>query len=72
MASNKASVYTQKQAEKVHGKWNKKFSATQREGVKLSVNEAKLLNDNFEVSGRHYELDEKATKAYLDSLKGNK
>ena len=70
MGETKVSVYTQKQAEKFNGKWDKKRSTIQRDGLKLSEDTAELLNDNFAVSGRFYEVDEKATKAYLAKKSG--
>ena len=72
MAAVKRSVYAQKQAERVHGKWDKKHSVIQDTGFKLSEAYAKQLNANYEASGRYYEIDEKANKAYLSSIKGNK
>jgi hypothetical protein len=68
----KYKVYQMLQADKVRGKWNKKKSRIEQQGVKLSDDYVKLLNSNFAVSGRYYEVDAKSTDAYLASIKKDK
>ncbi len=61
---SKINVYDLKQAEKENGKWNKKDSQTQREGMKVSKKDADDYNKNFKNSGRYYQLNRRATTRY--------
>ena len=56
------SVYAIKQAEKVNGKFQRKFSKTVRDSVKVTPSYAETQNDNYKVSGKYYELNEDETK----------
>lgn len=65
-------VYIMKQATQKGGKWDKKKARIERYGLKLSTKQANLLNENYKFSGRYYEVDEKATKAYLSAISNDK
>lgn len=58
------SVYDLKQGVHENGKWIKKGSSVIREAVKVNNDFAKLVNDNFDNSGRYYELNKKADEEY--------
>jgi len=72
MEAVKRQVYSMKQAPFVNGKWAKSSAVIDREGVKLSDDEVKAYNANYQNSGRYYDVDEKATKVYLASIKKGK
>jgi len=56
------SVYSVHQAEKVNGKFQKKFSKVVREEVKVVPSYAETCNENYKNSGKYYELNEDLTK----------
>jgi len=55
-------VFDIRQAEKVGGKFDKKLSSMVRTSAKVLPSYAANVNKNFDVSGRYYELNEKATE----------
>jgi hypothetical protein len=55
-------VFDLRQAEKVGGKFDKKLSSVVRVSAKVLPSYAENVNKNFYISGRYYELNEKATE----------
>lgn len=58
------SVYTKKQAEKIQGKFDKKLSKVLRDTVAIADSFAKKHNEDFELTGSYYVLNEKKTEEY--------
>lgn len=70
--SKEVSVYDLKQAEKFNGEFKKSLSNVQKSGMKISEKQAEHHNENFDVSGSFYELNEKDTEKYLELVKAKR
>ena len=61
-----SSVYSKAVAEKVQGKYNKKFARVIRNGMIMFDDQAEKANKRFEQTGLFYTKLDADTKKYLD------